>query len=170
MTITPVVMFSLLVTAYWIADYWTGRSWFNQRGIDGRSIYYTGPMLMALTGMVWEPLAWLGLGWSLWRSVFGWSSFGGRIDPQNFKDCLHLFFRDMVSMVFVIPALVYACGVSMVRAVESMTAFCVVAVAISYFVVTGGQKQTPPVDAVPAAEAYRGWFFGLFAWLALVVK
>jgi hypothetical protein len=168
--IKPIVTLALLTTAYWVTDYWTGRDWFSKHGIDGRSIYYTGPMLMALTGLVWPPLAWLGLGWSLWRSVFGWSSFGGRIDPQNLKDCLHLFFRDMVSMVFVIPALVYACGVSLTVAMSTMTAFCVVAVLIAYFVVTGGEKQTPPVDAVPASEAYRGWAFGVFAFLALVMK
>lgn len=141
------------------ADYLTGRDW-KRWGWPTRSIYATGPAVMALL-VLWShfglrtpgrDLQWaaLGLGWACWRCLFGWSMFGGSMDPQTPAQTWRELARNAVSAIFPFAALLWL-GVRWGLAAGDIAAFVVFATTVAYWFgleARMGHNVDPTVDAL----------------------
>ena len=158
---------AVLITAAFAAaaDYITGRDYFSKAHIPGRSIWYVAPVLAFALYFLQPSLAAVALGWACWRSVLGWGTFGGRMDPRSLRDGALLLLRHAVSMVFVVPVLIFLCHVPIALTLTTMGLFCIAAVLTAYVVTLGAIHNQ---DVVPDVEFVRGGLFGVFLAIALM--
>lgn len=151
-----------LAGLFGVADYFTGRDW-KHLGWPLRSIYAVCPILMAALaawGMMFSSwhLMWVGLGWGCYRSVLGWSSFGGSMDIQNRKQLIGELERNLLSVAFPILTLILIHR-SPYGVIPAMFLFAAVATMIA--VAYGYYVREEKIDIGPQTDIARGIAFGL---------
>lgn len=163
------MVFDLLVLiGFTLADYSTGRSlkpWWGTR-----SIYLTGPVwafwiAMAALVLHRNAIGWSAVvaGWALWRSLFGWSTFGGSMDVQTLKQLFAELARNVLSSVFPAVALVFGLHIHWEVAVVAMFGFAVLATSAACWY---GWEVEHGHDVGPEVDAIHGMIFGALAVIA----
>lgn len=160
-----------VIVLFGAANFATGRSmkpWWPTR-----SVYLTAPIVMAILALAaWlnhaDPIRWasVGLGWACWRSVLGWSSFGGSMNPTSLQSALRELLRNAVSSIFPLAAFIYA-GVQWPPAAFAMGMFAIFTTAIAVWY---GAESLKGHDVDPEVDALDGVGFGMaFAALLLAL-
>jgi hypothetical protein len=159
--------YALLPVVFGVADYITGRDFLAKLKLPGRSIWWVTPPLCLGLWLMDHRLAAVGIAWALWRSVLGWSSFGGALNPKTTSQGLGLFLRNLVSSIPVVLALVFGLHVFWLVGIAAMVAFCIWATALNFWLTS---EATHGRDADPTVDALHGIGFGsmlvILGWLA----
>lgn len=140
-----------------LADFATGRDYFAKAKLPGRSIWYVAPAVCLLLWLIDGRLAIIGVSWALWRSVLGWSSFGGALDPRTWQQALGLFVRNLVSSIPLAAALHFALGWTWPWIAVGVVAFCIWADLLNLWLTSEADKGR---DADPAVDALHGFGLG----------
>jgi hypothetical protein len=164
-----ILFFAGMAALFCAADFITGRSlkpWWPTK-----SIYLTAPVVVIVLVIAATlahkpvlPWAGLGVGWACWRSILGWSSFGGSMDPQTTSQILRELARNVVSSFFPMAALSFM-GVSPAVAIVSMLVFAMLATVVAIWF---GVENRKGHDVDPEVDALHGWLFGILAAAAIV--
>lgn len=151
-------LYYLLPPLLALADFVTGRDYFAKLKLPGRSIWYVAPVVCLLLWPIDRRLVAVGLSWALWRSVLGWSSFGGAMDPRTWRQGLGLLVRNLVSSIPLALALHFALGWVWLWTIVGVVAFCIWADLLNLWLTSEADRGK---DVDPTVDALHGFGLGV---------